>query len=225
MYATVSITTALLHREKTGEGQDIELSLFDTVMTWTGYFPYMYWYQGRAPGRVGVNHHTMFPYGLYLAGDGKGVVIAAGAGSRDQWLRFCTAIDRLDLVDHAEYATNDLRLSNMAVLQEIVERVFAEHDQQYWLDRFLDYGIPAGAYREFEDAMEHPLLAHRGLVKEVDSTVGPVKVLDFPSQFSTLDIVNRLGPPALGEHTDAVLRSAGISDERVAELRQAGIIG
>ncbi|MGZ6798248.1 MAG: CaiB/BaiF CoA transferase family protein [Mycobacteriaceae bacterium] len=224
MYATIAILECLYHRERTGEGQTIDLALFDAVMTWTGYFPYMAWYQGVRPGRVGMNHHTMFPYGVYQTGDGKGVVIAAGAGSRDQWLRFCEAIGLPELVDHPDYTTNRLRLENKEVLQEIVVKAMAAQPQEYWLKRFLDFGIPSGAYNEFDEALEHPRLKHREFVRDVDSAVGPLKVFDFPPSLSTLESVNRLGPPLLGEHTDAILAEVGYEADDIARLRDGEVV-
>ncbi|PHV67153.1 CaiB/BaiF CoA transferase family protein [Williamsia muralis] len=224
MYATISILECLYHRERTGEGQTIDLALFDAVMTWTGYFPYMAWYQGRNPGRVGLNHHTMFPYGVYQAGDGKGVVIAAGAGSHDQWRRFCEAMSLPELIDHPDYSSNGLRLQNKDELQKIVVDAMASQPQSYWLERFHEFGIPSGAYNEFDEALEHPRLKHRKLVKEIDSAVGPVKVFDFAPSFSTLDSVNELGPPLLGEHTDSILAEIGLDPEAIEKLRAGEIV-
>lgn len=224
MYSTISILEALFNRERTGDGQTIDVALFDTVMTWTGYFPYMWWYQGQRPGRVGLNHHTMFPYGLYRTADEGGVVIAAGAGSRDQWLRFCQAIDHVELVDDPDYYSNGARLANKPALQTIVSDAIAAHPLEYWLARFSDLGIPVGAYREFDEALEHPRMTHRQLIQEVDSANGPVKVFDFPPQFSTLPSVNRLGPPLLGEHTDDIAAEIGHSAAEITALRENGVI-
>jgi itaconate CoA-transferase len=224
MYASISILESLFHRERTGEGQTIDLALFDAVMTWTGYFPYMYWYQGATPGRVGMNHHTMFPYGVYDAGDGKGVVIAAGAGSRDQWQRFTEALGLPELVDHPDYTSNGLRLQNKDELQKIVMEAMAKHPREYWLARFHDFGIPSGAYNEFDAALEHPRIVHRQLITEVDSAVGPVKVFDFPPSMSSLESVNKLGPPLLGEHTNAILTEVGFDDDDIARLRADEVV-
>jgi itaconate CoA-transferase len=224
MYATTAVLQSLYHRERTGEGQDVDLALFDAVMTWTGYFPYMWWYQGRRPGRVGRHHHTMFPYGTYVADDGRGVVLAAGAGSRDQWSRFCDGIEHPELVDHPDYRTNEKRLANRETLDRIVREAIAARPQAHWLARFHEVGIPAGALNEFDEGLNHPRMEYRGMVREVDSAVGKVKVLDYPPQFSAMDTVNELGPPLLGEHTDAVLNELGLSGETVARLRSQGVV-
>ena len=224
MYATTAILQSLYHRERTGTGQDIDLALFDSVMTWTGYFPYMWWYQGKRPGRVGRHHHTMFPYGTYTAADGKGVIMAAGAGSRDQWKRFCDGIGHPELVDHPDYLTNGLRLAHREPLDRIVIDAIAAQPQSYWLARFHEVGIPVGALNEFDEALEHRRMKHRGMVKEVDSAVGKVKAFDYPPQFSSMDTVNEIGPPSLGEHTEAVLAELGLSSDAVERLRTEGVV-
>lgn len=224
MYACISILESLYHRERTGEGQLIDLALFDAVMTWTGYFPYMWWYGEKLPGRVGLNHHTMFPYGAYECSDDRSVIVAAGAGSREQWLKFCTAIGHVELVDDPLYSTNGLRMENRGTLDPIVRAAIGAKPLAYWTEAFHHVGIPAGAMNDFSQGLEHPRMNHRGFVKEVDSAVGPVKVFDFPPQISGLESVNLLGPPLVGEHTDEVLAELGMDEKGIERLRSANVI-
>ncbi|MDQ0382492.1 CaiB/BaiF CoA transferase family protein [Amycolatopsis thermophila] len=224
MYALTAILESLYHRERTGDGQQIDLALFDAVMTWTGYFPYMWWYGGTEPGRVGLNHHTMFPYGAYDCADERQVIVAAGAGSREQWLKFCTAIEHLELVDDPLYSSNRARIENKVKLDPIVRNAILARPLKHWTERFHEVGIPAGAVNEFSEGLSHPRIAHRGFVKDVDSAVGPVKTFDFAPQISGLDSVNRLGPPLVGEHSGEVLTELGISPSRICALRERGVI-
>ena len=224
MYASMAMLEALYHRERTGRGQRIEVALLDAVLTWTGYFPYMYWYRNELPKRVGLHHHTMTPYGPYTAKDGLAVILAAGSGHRAMWERFCAAIGRDDLVDHPDFASNALRMANRAAVDVAVSQAIAQHDREYWLKRFHEYGIPAGALNDLAQALNHPRVKYRELVKEVPSAVGPVKVLDFPPQFSELESVNRLGPPALGEHTNSILSELGFSAEQIGDLTKRGVV-
>lgn len=224
MYSTIAILEALFHRERTGEGQEIQVALLDSILTWTGYFPYMYWYRGDLPKRVGVHHHTMTPYGPYPTRDGRMVIVAAGAGSRPAWEKFCNAIERPGLVDDPEYATNQLRLSNRAALDEVVSDAIRAHDREYWLERFHQFGIPAGAMNDLGEALAHPRVQSREFIKEVDSAAGKVKVFDFPPQFSDIESVNRLGPPALGEHTAAILRELGLPQDEIEALNRSKVV-
>lgn len=224
MYATIGILEALFHRERTGRGQELEVCLFDSIMTWTGYFPYMLWYGGKAPARVGLHHHTMAPYGPYYARDGKQVIIAAGGGHVVMWRKFCEAIDDIALFDDPRFAGNNERLANRVELDSRVSAAFAKHDRPYWLARFHEFGIPAGALNDFEEALEHQRFKDRELIKEVKSAVGPVKVFDFPPQLSDAPSVNELGPPLVGEHTHKILTELGLSSEEIADLEMKGLV-
>ena len=225
MYATVGILEALFHRERTGRGQEIQVALFDSIMTWTGYFPYMMWYGGKAPVRVGLHHHTMAPYGPYMAADGKQVIVAGGGGHVVMWRKFCEAIDDLALFDDPRFSNNNDRLANRAELDVRISAAFARHDRAWWLTRFHEFGIPAGALNSFEDALDHQRFRDRDLIKEVQSAVGPVKVFDFPPRLSDVAAVNRLGPPLVGEHTAAILAEMGMDGDTVAALVAHGTVG
>lgn len=225
MYATISILLSLLEqRSGSGEPVDIDVPLFDSILSWTGYFPYMYWYQGREPGRVGVHHHTMFPYGLYEAADGKSIIIAAGAGSWEQWSRFCRTLGCEYLLDDQRYATNEGRLAHRDELQSMLVEAFKRADQPTWLERFHKAGIPSGAMNTFGEAMEHQRLRERGFVQEVASAAGTTKTFDFPPILTGFEPVNELGPPMVGEHTVAVLVELGYSQEEVDNLQAKGIV-
>jgi len=224
MYSTMAILEALFNRERTGQGQEIQVALLDSILTWTGYFPYMYWYRGKLPERVGVHHHTMTPYGPYPTKDGRMVIVAAGAGSRPAWEKFCNAIEHPELVDDPAYASNQLRLNNRAQLDAKVSDAIRLHDREYWLERFHQFGIPAGAMNDLGEALNHPRVTSRGFIKEVDSAVGKVKVFDFPPQFSDIESVNKLGPPALGEHTRAILAELGVAKSEIESLERDRVV-
>lgn len=225
MYATISILQSLLHREATGEGQTIDLSLLESVMSWTGYFPYMAWYQGQTPGRVGLHHHTMFPYGAYPTSDGRAVIVAAGAGEREHWRRFCVAIERPDLADHPDYLTNGQRLEHRVRLEPEIVAAIEARPLQHWVDRFHEVGIPAGAMNSFAEGLDHPVLKERGFEIEIPGPDGPIRAFDYPPRFSSIDHVNNVGPPVVGEHSRVVLRRAGMSAETIDQLIADGVVG
>ena len=224
MYATMAILEALFHRERTARGQDIQISLLDSVLTWTGYFPYMVWYGNTLPKRVGLHHHTMAPYGPYPCGDRRMVIVAAGGGHVEMWRKFCQAIECPDMVEDARFATNALRLANRSALDERICEAIGLRERTYWLERFHAFGIPAGAMNDLGEALDHPAIKARDLIKEVDSAVGKVKVFDFPPQSSEHESVNRLGPPALGEHTARVLAELGLDAAAIETLESTGVV-
>jgi itaconate CoA-transferase len=224
MFALTGILEALFHRQRTGVGQELEVSLLEAVMTWTGYFPYIYWYSGKVPERVGLHHHTMAPYGPYACSDGRNVIVAAGAGASAMWSAFCNAIERPEIFDDARFVNNARRLANRVELDEIVGNAIGSKDLAYWLDRFHSFGIPSGALNTIAQALEHPVLRERKFIKEVSSAVGQVKVMDLPSRSSAYKSVNDKGPPLLGEHTQAILRELGIVKDDLGELKETGAV-
>lgn len=224
MYATIGILEALFQRERTGEGQEIQIALLDAVMTWTGYFPYMYWYGGKLPERVGLHHHTMAPYGPYVTGDGRSVVVAGGAGHASAWKKFCDAIERTELSSDPRFQSNADRLANRGALDAAVTEALSHQGRDHWVRRFHEFGIPVGALNDLKDALDHPRLKERNFILDVDSAVGPIKVFDFPPTMSRAPSVNELGPPLLGEHTALVLAELGYHEAQVRELSEAKIV-
>ena len=118
--------------------------MFDCIMNWMGYFPYMYWYKGELPKRVGMQHHTMAPYGPYAAGDNEWVIVSGSTGGRQLWVNFCETLDCRELIDDERFATNELRVKNRAELDKLVTRSFSKHDADYWVDLLHQSGIPCG---------------------------------------------------------------------------------
>jgi len=224
MHASLAIAVSLYYRQVHGVGQRLDVALFDSVMAWLGYFPYMYWYENRIPERVGMHHHTMAPYGPYPAKDGKYVIIAGGSGAREMWERFCGVLDILHIVDHEKFATNELRLANREELDVVVAEAFSKHDRDTWIDRFYKAGIPVGALNDIGEALNHPRVKFRNLVREVDSKAGKIKVFDYPVQMSEAETVLKWGPPELGEHTDRVLEEFGYSKEEIADLQNHEVV-
>lgn len=224
MYATMGILESLFHREKTGNGQEIQVAMFDSILTWTGYFPYMFWHGGKLPERVGLHHHTMAPYGPYPTKGGRMVIVAGGGGSMAHWKLFCNAIHLPSLSEDPRFATNALRLQNREAMDKQICESMMQYDREYWLKRFHEFGFPSGAMNDLGEALDHPRMKARDFIKEVDSAVGKVKVFDFPAQFSDLESVNKLGPPGLGEHSVSVLTELGLSAERIATLESSGVV-
>jgi crotonobetainyl-CoA:carnitine CoA-transferase CaiB-like acyl-CoA transferase len=224
MYATTAILSALYYRKDHGVGQYIDIAMFDCIMNWMGYFPYMYWYKGELPRRVGVQHHTMAPYGPYVAGDDKYVIVSGSTGGRHLWVKFCEILDCRELIDDDRFATNGLRIKNRVDLDKLVTNAFAKHDADYWIDLLHQAGIPCGRLNDLADALNHPQAVHRNLYTEVDSTLGPVKMVDFPVRMSVTEHNCELGPPTLGEHTIEVLTSLGYSEQVIAELKAKGTV-
>jgi itaconate CoA-transferase len=222
MYAALGITLALYQRERTGEGQLIDIGMFDSVLDWLAYFPHHFWHQGEEPERVGMRHHYIVPYGPYLARDGVFVNIAIGA--RDNWVQFCEmVIRRPELVNDKRFVDPPTRRLHRDEITKLIEDIIASEDSETWFARLADTDVPYGRLRGIAEVLAHPQVAARRIIREVASPVGPVPTIESPLRLSSSPIAD--GPiPGLGADTDAVLESVGFSSTEVAELRASGAI-
>jgi itaconate CoA-transferase len=222
MYAAVGILTALYQREQTGEGQIIDISMFETAASWLGYFPHHYWHRGEEPKRYGLRHQYITPYGHYLASDGKyfGLAVASPA----DWEVFCKGvIERPDLLMDARFKDTPARRTNREELDEILIATFLTRPSNEWLARLDKVRLPRGTLNGMGDVLAHPQMKAREMVQEIDSPVGRIPVLATPLHLS--DSPQRLDPmPALGEDTESILRDLGYSTADIAGFRRDGVI-
>lgn len=222
MYAALGIAFALYHREKSGQGQYIDISMFDSIVSWLGYFPHHYWHQGEEPERIGMRHHYVTPYGPYLARNGKYVNLAV-ATAKD-WEVFCRiVIERPDILEDPRYATVEARRQNRAVLEEAIEKIFLGRDHNKWLERLKKAELPYGEVRGIAEVLAHPQAVARQLIREVESPVGRVPVIASPLRLSQSPArYNRI--PDLGEDTEAVLSELGYDNNAIESFRKDNVI-
>ncbi len=222
MYATVGILLALYQREKTGQGQFIDISMFESAVAWLGYFPHHYWHQGEEPARVGMRHHYVTPYGPYLAGDN--VYVNLAVATAQDWEIFCRqVIEHPELLEDARFKTSEARRKNRGVLEELVERVFLERPHTEWLKRLREARLPHGEVKGVAQVLAHPQVIARKFVREMESPVGPVPVVGSPLRLSKSPA--RYDPiPSLGQDTASILGELGYSDAEIEELRRDKVI-
>jgi crotonobetainyl-CoA:carnitine CoA-transferase CaiB-like acyl-CoA transferase len=222
MYAAIGILMALYQREKTGQGQFIDVSMLDSIVSWLGYFPHHYWHAGEEPARVGMRHHYVTPYGPYLAGDGEYVNLAVASAS--DWEIFCRkVIEKPELLDDPRFATVEGRRKNRAVLEETIEKLFLERDHEHWLAQLKKAELPHGVVRGIAQVLAHPQVAARKLIREAESPVGKVPVVANALKMSGSEArYDRI--PALGEDNEAILRELGYDADSLARLRTEKVI-
>ncbi|MSP94512.1 MAG: CoA transferase [Alphaproteobacteria bacterium] len=222
MYAAVGILTALYQREQTGEGQTVDISMFETASSWLGYFPHHYWHHGEEPKRYGMRHQYITPYGHYLASDGKyfGLAVASPA----DWDVFChRVIERPDLFSDPRFLDTPARRKNREELDEILIAIFKTKPTEEWLVRLDKVRLPHGLMNGVGEVLEHPQMKARNMIREIDSPVGPIPVMASPLHLSASP--DRLDPmPALGEDTQSVLKGIGYSDAEIAAFKRDGVI-
>jgi crotonobetainyl-CoA:carnitine CoA-transferase CaiB-like acyl-CoA transferase len=222
MYAAIGILLALYQREKTGEGQLIDVSMLDSIDSWLGYFPHHYWHAGEEPARVGMRHHYVTPYGPYLAGDGEYVNLAVASAS--DWQVFCRrVIERPDFLEDPRFGTVEGRRKNRGLLEETIENIFLEKDHRHWLEQLKKAELPHGIVRGIAQVLAHPQVAARKLIRDAESPVGKVPVIANALKMSASDPrYDRI--PALGEDSDAILRELGYDAAAIGSLRQDRVI-
>lgn len=207
MYAYSGILSALLQRGHTGQGMRVEVSMLEALTEWMSYPLNFSRYGGTPPVRSGLTHPTIAPYGQYRAGDGKSVIF--GLQNDREWADFCrTVLRRPDLVDDSRFATNVQRVHNRAELDAILQECFVPLDREQLLQRLDEGGIANAPLAEPDDVWDHPQLQARQRWREVATPQGTIQALLPPATLSGTEAV--MGAvPALGEHTDAILKELG----------------
>jgi itaconate CoA-transferase len=222
MYAAIGILVALYQRERTGRGQVIDISMFESAVAWLGYFPQHYWHGGEEPARVGMRHHYIVPYGPYLASDSEYVSLAVA--TPQDWEVFCRkVIQRPELLEDPRFRTAPDRRRNRAVLEEMIERFFFEQPHEEWLRRLRDSELPHGKLNSIGNVLAHPQTIARKMIREMESPVGRVPVVASPLRLS--DSPTRLDPiPSLGQDTEPILQELGYTTAEISTLRRDHVI-
>jgi crotonobetainyl-CoA:carnitine CoA-transferase CaiB-like acyl-CoA transferase len=222
MYAYSSILAALLQRERTGRGAHIDVSLFETSVEWMG-FPLYYAYQGAAaPPRTAAAHATIYPYGPFMAGDGRQVML--GLQNEREWAIFCEQVLRApQLAQQEEFSSNARRVASRGRLESIIVQAFAELNASEVVARLDAAGIANARINTVADVWAHPQLAARQRWSEVDTPSGRVPALKPPAMLDGIEArMDKV--PALGEHTASILRELEVSSERIERLLRAHAI-
>lgn len=222
MYAAVGILLALYQRERTGRGQLIDISMFDSAVSWLGYFPHHYWHRGEEPVRLGMRQQYVVPYGPYLASDG--VYVNLAVATPQDWEIFCRkVIQRPDLLEDPRFKAAPDRRQNRVVLEELIERILLEHPHEEWFRRLRASRLPHGRINGIGQVVAHPQAIARKMIREMESPVGPVPVVGSPLRLS--ESPARFDPiPALGQDTEPILRELGYGDVEIEKLRSDQVI-
>jgi len=217
MYATQAIIAALFHRERTGEGQYIDMALLDTAVAMLANMNTNYLVSGTPPHRWGNAHPNVVPYQAFRCAD-QWMIVAVG--NDGQFARMCEIGGRSALAADPRFASNADRIRNREVLIPLVAGMIAERTMNEWITAFEAAGVPCGPINDLAQVFEMPQVQARGLRVDIErEDAGPVPLVGSPIRFSATPVRYDLPPPRLGEHTEAVLREvAGYDDARLAPL-------
>ena len=222
MYAYTNILSALLLRGRTGRGSHIDVSMLESLSEWMGY-PLYYAYDGATPPpRTAAAHASIYPYGPFAAGDGGTVML--GLQNEREWKAFCELVlqDAALAVD-PRFDSNARRNEHREALRDIILALFGKLSTEQVVARLDEAQIANARMNDMADLWAHPQLQARQRWQTVGSPAGDIPALLPPGRNSAFDY--RMDPvPAVGEHTEAILRELGQSDDAIAALRASGAI-
>jgi crotonobetainyl-CoA:carnitine CoA-transferase CaiB-like acyl-CoA transferase len=223
LYATIAVLAALAHRERSGEGQFIDLALLDVQVACMANQAMNYLVSGVAPGRLGTAHPSIVPYQTFATADGH---LVLAVGNDEQFARFCDLLGRSDLAADARFATNAARVRNRDILLPIVAEAMRERTTDTWVAALEEVGVPYGPIRSLDCVFDAPQARHRGMRFELTRVSGErVPQVASPMRFSASPVVYERPPPLLGEHNDEVLGDLlGLDAVARGALREKGVI-
>ncbi len=223
MWAAFAIMTALHHRDRTGEGQYIDISMLDAQIAWLTYQAAYYFANDEPPQRLGAAHPTLVPYQAFMSQDGKYVNVAVG--SERIWERFCEGIDWADLRTNPEFALNGDRVRNRATLVPLLQEYFLTKPSSHWVEVLQAVNVPAGPINDLADVFSDPQVLHRKMLLEMPHpTLKSIKQTGLPLKFSVTPGGLDRHPPLLGEHNREILKDLGYSAADVEKLAENSII-
>jgi crotonobetainyl-CoA:carnitine CoA-transferase CaiB-like acyl-CoA transferase len=225
LYGCIGVLAALRHREATGQGQQVDIGMLDTHVAWLANQGMNYLATNENPPRLGNQHPNIVPYQVFPTADGHMVL---SVGNDPTFKRFCESFGLEHLLSDARFATNAARVENRKLVTDTLTPVMQQHTTQYWVDRLEALKIGCGPINKLSEVFDDPHVQARGVVVEMphgEYGEGRVKVIANPVRLSETPADYRMGPPLLGQHTDAVLgERLGLDAATLAALRGKGVI-
>jgi CoA:oxalate CoA-transferase len=223
MFAVMGIQAALLEREKSGEGQDVDISMLDCQISLLNYMATMHFISGKDPYPIGNSHFVHVPYNTFSTSDGE-IVIAV---ITDNFWQNLKQVVKIESLDKPEYDTQPGRFKDQHFINAALNETLASQSSSHWLGLLEASRIPCAPVNKFSQALSDPQVLHRNMVVELSDPSGhKTKGPGNPIKFSRSNEESFSAAPALGEHTDKVLHDLlGMSSEDVSILRAAEVVG
>jgi crotonobetainyl-CoA:carnitine CoA-transferase CaiB-like acyl-CoA transferase len=224
LYTAFGIVAALVARggPGSGRGQRVEASLTGGLISMLAYYSAQYFATGRLPERTGNDHPVVYPYGLFHAADGD---VAIAPSTPVHVRRLLETLQLGSLLDDPAFADNAARVRNRERLRPLINAEIGEATVEEWIERLNGAGVPCGRVMNLAEVFADPQVLAQEMVVEIEHPPhGPVRVTGFPVKLSATPAQLRRPAPQLGEHTDAVLGALGYSADRIASLRERGIV-
>jgi formyl-CoA transferase len=223
LFAAVGILAALNHRHLTGSGQLVDTSLVDAGVALSVWEATEYFSTGEVPAALGSAHRMNAPYQAIRCADGY---ITLGAANDRLFNRLCDVLGHPEWRTQPEFADNARRVRNRKRLAESIEEMTVRQPARHWLELLEAHDIPCGPINNYAEVFADPQVLSREMVVECEHpTLGRVKTLGSPIKLSATPADVSRPAPTVGEHTDALLREAGYSDDEIGALRRSGAVG
>ncbi len=220
--AAFAIMAALLHRERAGEGQFIDVAMLDSIMPLMGWVAANLLIGGQQPMLMGNDNFTAAPSGTFKTQDGY---INIAANKQEQWESLCDVLGVCELKKDPRFEKRDVRKKNRKLLTPLLQAKLAEQPTALWVDRLNAEDVPSGAILGLQAALEQPQVRHRGILKEVAADgIGSLKLFNLAAQFQKTPADLSSAPPRLSEHTGEILSGLGVGKEELAALKAKGVV-
>lgn len=222
MFASTAILSALRARDLTGEGQLIDISLFDAHIALLTNAASNYLIGEQPPRRLGNAHPNIAPYEIFPVNDGW---IMVGAANDRQWATLCNILNRTDLLNDARFEGNSKRVAHRVELLAELNQTFSQRNAREWLDALMQAGLPCAPINDLPQVFADPQTEARNMILETQHpTAGAIRMTGFPYKLSATPAEVHAPPPTLGQHTDEILAQLRYSDEEIAALHQKNAV-
>lgn len=217
-----AIMAALYHRERTGEGQFIDIAMLDSIMPLMGWVAANLLIADREPVPMGNDNFTAAPSGVFSTGDGY---INIAANKQEQWESVCDVLGLPELKTDERFEKRDIRKQNRKQLTPLLEVKLAERKTDEWVELLNANGVPSGAILSLREALQQPQVKHRETLKDVTvDGIGSIPLFNLTAKFDQTPGDITSPPPRLSAHTAEVLAGIGITANELAELKTKNVI-
>jgi len=220
--AVAGVAAAYAHKQKTGQGQLVDTSLFEAALQQTFWHAAIHFATGESPGPTGSAHVLSAPYQAFHASDGW---VNIGGANQANWERIADVLGHPQWRDDPRFATNTARMQNIEALTAAINAVLGTRTKAEWTERLAAAGVPVGPVHSLGEALAHPQTLARGMVVDlVHPQAGAIKAIGCPLHFSATPTQITRPAPLLGEHTREVLADYGYDDAAIDALIAAGVV-